>query len=153
PVQALGRSRSMPERSDSRWSPICPTALSCEEKPASGIQTNSGSRAARGSLSSGTPAILDPIGPMPQHDPNNVSNTTGQDVTGRVSALALATIAGNQNALFLGAAGGGIWRSTDFAFAATPSWTRLTDYIGIQDPSTGLGAGTIDVGSILVVPG
>src|SRR5262245_28436053 len=35
------------------------------------------------------------IGPAPQHDPLGVSLTPNQDVTGRVSALAFATIGGN----------------------------------------------------------
>jgi hypothetical protein len=91
-----------------------------------------------------------PIGPAPQHDLNSKLEPGAQDMTGRISALAVATINGNQQALFVGAAGGGLWRSTDFA-NGRPTWTPLTDNIGIQDPSTGLGAGAIDVGSIAVV--
>ena len=91
------------------------------------------------------PVLWTPIGPAPQNDPGP------QPVTGRISALALATINGQQT-LFLGAAGGGIWKSTDFNIG-NPTWTPLTDQIGVSDPKTGLGAGAIDVGSIAVGPG
>ena len=61
-----------------------------------------------------------PIGPAPQHDPNGVTNVPHEDTSGRVSALALSTNydGANHQALFLGAAGGGIWRSTNFASAS-----------------------------------
>jgi hypothetical protein len=61
-----------------------------------------------------------------------------------------------RTALFLGAAGGGIWRSTDFT-NVNPTWTSLTDFVGLSgnspiDPKTGDGVGAIDVGCITVDP-
>jgi hypothetical protein len=83
----------------------------------------------------------------------------GQDVTGRVSALAISTYinaAGQAvDVLFLGSAGGGVWRSDDFKNpAGRISWKPLTDSANaILDPLTGIGAGTIDVGALAVVRG
>lgn len=71
-----------------------------------------------------------------------------ENVSGRVSALAYAPDVDGAGtpALFVGAAGGGVWRSTDFT-SASPTWTPLTDILAL-DPYTECGA--IDVGCIAV---
>jgi hypothetical protein len=77
-------------------------------------------------------------------------------MTGRVTALAFGQDNSGTPAMFLGAASGGVWRSTDF-MNAQPTWTPLTDFAGLNVPGginrqTGLGAGAIDVGAIAVDP-
>src|SRR5205807_7385352 len=59
------------------------------------------------------------IGPGAQHDPNGLTNIPHQDISGRVSALAITTVRGNDQELLLGAAGGGVWGSSSFT-GATP---------------------------------
>jgi hypothetical protein len=85
------------------------------------------------------------FGPAPQ-----LSGTGTSSVSGRVSALAYSPDIDGQGtqAFFVGAAGGGVWRSTDFE-SASPHWTPLTDNIG-QPPQ--LENGAVDVGSIAVDP-
>jgi hypothetical protein len=95
-----------------------------------------------------------PIGPAPQHDPNSTYPGVG-DTTGRISALAISTNydgLGHQ-ALLAGEAGGGLWRSTDFASSSSPTWTTLTDFVGLPtDTANGFGSGAIDVGAVAVDP-
>jgi hypothetical protein len=66
-------------------------------------------------------------------------------------------------ALFLGAAGGGVWRSTNFVNTDgtpnnNPTFTPLMDFAGLNapgpgiDPQTGQGAGAIDIGAVAVGP-
>lgn len=91
------------------------------------------------------------LGPKPQLNPNGLNLPAGEATSGRVSALAFGTY-NNQAALYLGSASGGVWHSTDFNTSA-PTWTPLTDSgapISTVDPTSGLGAGAIDVGSLLV---
>jgi hypothetical protein len=103
------------------------------------------------------PAGIDPgvdwssIGPMPLMSGNIA-------ISGRVSALAVSDdfdlqTPGNQPAMFLGSAGGAVWRSTNFtAAAAQVTWTNVTDFLGLTelnaDPTTAHGAGASDIGSI-----
>ncbi len=80
-----------------------------------------------------------PIGPAPQQDGAlSFLNPPGYPqraapVTGRVAALAYSPdIGGGQQALFLGAASGGIWRTTDFlpkstTLSPTPKWQQVSD--------------------------
>lgn len=77
--------------------------------------------------------------------------TQNENVSGRVSAVAYAPDVDGAGtaALFVGAAGGGVWRSTNFT-ASAPTWTPLTDNIAL-DPYTECGA--IDVGCISVDTG
>jgi hypothetical protein len=96
-----------------------------------------------------------PIGPAPQQDAGGIVTGTGkvQNLTGRISALAVAPDARNADQLILGAAGGGIWTSR--IVASPPTWAVSdTDTIGLNtlDAQTGLGAGAIDIGSIAVDP-
>jgi hypothetical protein len=101
-----------------------------------------------------------PIGPAPLlNSQSDLTGAVNEAVTGRVTAVAIGQTNAGQPALFLGAAAGGIWRSTDFT-GANPTWTPLTDLVGRTvpvgpdiDPVTGLGAGAIDVGAIAVDPG
>jgi hypothetical protein len=89
-----------------------------------------------------------PLGPAPQLDPNAIS-TGSPTVSGRVSSLAFGQFLGSP-ALYLGAASGGVWRSSNFS-TATPTWAPLTDRIAPTNLTTGLGAGLIDTGSIATV--
>ncbi len=90
------------------------------------------------------------LGPAPQLWP--FSGTAGVQpnttTSGRVSALAVGQY-GGVSVLYVGAAGGGVWRSNDLT-SATRTWTPLTDNPVTVNNTTGLGAGAIDVGSIAV---
>src|SRR5262249_20663477 len=96
------------------------------------------------------PASWTPIGPAPQHDPSAVSTQPNEDVTGRISALMFAKVNG-LDTLYLGAAGGGVWTSTNFN-DANPTWATATDNLPVTDARTGLGAGAIDVGTLAQAP-
>src|SRR5262249_20418362 len=91
------------------------------------------------------------LGPAPQLNPAaNLNVPPGEATSGRVTSLAFGTY-NNQTALYVGTASGGVWRSTDFN-TNTPTWTPLTDSggpISTIDAPSGLGAGAIDVGSLL----
>ena len=95
-----------------------------------------------------------PIGPAPQESATPISA-----VTGRVSALSLVptSIDGVRTpTLFLGAAGGGIWRSIDYSGdpingRVNPSWQPLTDQIELGGGTIPVGLGAIDVGAIATV--
>ena len=55
-----------------------------------------------------------PAGPAPQlQGERDLAGTWNQNTTGRITALAIGQY-GDEPALFVGAAGGGVWRSTDF---------------------------------------
>jgi len=97
------------------------------------------------------PAAWQPIGPAPlwshlDHD------RIESPFSGRISALAVSPNYDQQNhaALFVGAAGGGIWRSTDFATSDKPSFMPLTDFVSALNGAPVNGA--ITVGSIAVDP-
>jgi hypothetical protein len=78
--------------------------------------------------------------------------SSGEAVSGRISALAIANTHIQQvPTLFLGAAGGGVWTSISFT-GDNPSYTPETDNLSITNADSGLGAGAIDVGSIAVDP-
>jgi hypothetical protein len=62
-----------------------------------------------------------PVGPAPIL---NSVNTGGAPVSGRVTGIAADP--GNANDVYLAAADGGVWKTTD-AYDATPTWTPLTD--------------------------
>jgi hypothetical protein len=86
------------------------------------------------------------IGPAPEQ--GGLQGPT--PVTGRVSALALVnTHTPSVQTLFLGAAGGGVWTSTN-CWEASPTYTPRTDNFSVTDIGSGLGAGAIDVGAIAV---
>lgn len=85
------------------------------------------------------------IGPAPQQQ-------AGGPVTGRITALAITkTHIQQAPTLFLGAAGGGVWDSIDF-MTTSPHYGPLTDNFPVIDPTSGIGAGAIDVGAIAVDP-
>ncbi|HEY3269052.1 MAG TPA: FG-GAP-like repeat-containing protein [Armatimonadota bacterium] len=83
------------------------------------------------------------FGPSPQ-------NNGDQKVSGRVSALAYSPNydGAGTPALYVGAASGGVWRSSNFT-GSTPTWTPLTDNLGLA-PTVETGA--ICTGSIAVDP-
>src|SRR4029077_7297153 len=68
-------------------------------------------------------------GPFTEVDPNVLTFTgSTQTISGRITALVLDTASGCTLSfcrLWVGAAGGGVWRTTN-ALAATPNWTFLT---------------------------
>ena len=74
-----------------------------------------------------------------------ILNRTNADyvASGRVTALAIApTCAPGNCRLWVGAAGGGVWR-TDDGLASTPSWTNVSGSFG----TSAIGALTYDAGS------
>ncbi len=99
-----------------------------------------------------------PLGPAPQQNGQyNLQGEWVENVTGQISVLAFGQDNSRREALFLGAATGGAWRSTNFA-SNNPTWVPLTDFAGLPgpgpaiDPQTGLGAGAINVSAIAVDP-
>jgi hypothetical protein len=82
------------------------------------------------------------IGPSVADVPNILTFTGTEYVTsGRITALGIApTCAPGNCRLYVGAAGGGVWR-TDDALAATPSWTFVS-----------VSFGTNAIGSLLLDP-
>ncbi|HWY41582.1 MAG TPA: hypothetical protein VNX27_12400 [Chthoniobacterales bacterium] len=72
-----------------------------------------------------------PTGPTLATDPSVLTfSGAATTVSGRITALALDTASGCTPGfcrLWVGAAGGGIWRTTN-ALAASPSWTFLTSF-------------------------
>lgn len=92
-----------------------------------------------------------PLGPAPL-----LSNATGslgeQDygpITGPVTALAVDPNDGSGNTVYIGAANGGVWKSSNAAAAdpATVAWTPLTD----QQPTLSTGAIAIQPGNSQVI--
>jgi len=97
----------------------------------------------------------EPLGPAPQSNGWwTVADAPTEPVTGRASALAFGQDNAGQAALFLGAEGGGVFRSiVDAAFTAnTPTWSARTEF-DVVDPQTGVGAGYANINSITVDPG
>ncbi len=86
------------------------------------------------------------IGPSPISNPTGFPPAFPQNetFTGRVTSLAFGQYQ-NQTALFIGSAGGGVWRSTNFN-TPNPTYTPLTDSIPLD--ANGLSAGSMDVGSV-----
>ena len=72
-----------------------------------------------------------PTGPFVSSDPSILTfSGAATTVSGRITALALDTASGCTASfcrLWVGAAGGGIWRTTN-ALSASPSWTFLTSF-------------------------
>ena len=96
-------------------------------------------------------AIWTSIGPTSQTW--NIPNPyipQGTTTSGRVSAINFGQFQ-NQPAMYVGAAGGGVWVSTDYMLP-NPTWQPLTDApAGVMiNPVTGVGSGALAVGSIAV---
>ncbi len=79
-------------------------------------------------------------------------------VTGRVTSLAFSpdVTGGNQPALFLGSASGGVWRSTPGTWnQVSPTWTEVSDNLVINGQRTSpdkAPAGINDIGALAVDP-
>lgn len=92
-----------------------------------------------------------PYGPAPEADGYNVAPSYAPEaVSGHVRALAYSPdIDGHGTpAIFLGAATGGVWRSTDFA-SASPTWAPLANDIGLSPEAS---AGSEEIGCLTVDP-
>ncbi len=93
------------------------------------------------------------IGPAPELDPQALV-ARGDPITGRVSALVFSQDNAFQDVLLLGAAGGGVWASTNFT-NASPTWSLTnTDTRGLNtlEAINGRFAGLIDTGTLAVDP-
>ena len=75
-------------------------------------------------------SLWTPIGPEPIHELGCCGSTIEFDANGRVNSIAVHP--SDPNRLYLGSAGGGIWRSND----GGSTWTPLTD----SQPSLGIGS-------------
>lgn len=102
-------------------------------------------------------AAWSPIGPAPQ---STIAGSVAVNFTGRVSALAVGQDNLGMPALFLGAASGGVWRTTNWdaatdQFSDTPTWTQVSGSVTLPDltaiPPSGL-VGTNNIGAIAVDP-
>jgi hypothetical protein len=90
-----------------------------------------------------------PLGPAPQANGYVAPPAYApEDVSGHVRALAWSpdVDGGGTPALFLGAANGGVWRTTD-PLSPAPTWKPLTDQLGLAPEQA---AGAIQVGSLAV---
>jgi hypothetical protein len=104
------------------------------------------------------PAWL-PIGPKPQARWIAPDDSFAQNVSGRITSLAYSpNFDGSSHpALFLGTAGGGIWR-TDQPAAATPTWRAVSDEPRtpsgqfVRDVDPRLAAGAAAIGALAVDP-
>src|SRR5262249_50341286 len=96
-----------------------------------------------------------PLGPAPETQWPSVGSNFPEAVTGRVTSLAL-----NNGLLYLGTAGGGVWRSTDGTFT---SWvdslynnagqlqvTRYGDTETLDKADPRLAAGVMAIGALAV---
>ena len=88
--------------------------------------------------------------------PGQVASSLYGNVTGRVTALALDPADATGNTLYLGTTGGGIWKSTNAAGAASSvTFTPLTDTLpafspgGAVLPPLSIGAMAISYGELL----
>jgi hypothetical protein len=102
-------------------------------------------------------ASLAPLlaGPWAALGPNGVSAdalvasestpaSIGTVYSGRATAIAVSpTCVPGNCALFLGAAGGGVWKTPD-ALAATPTWSQVSDAAGTGIPSNAIGSIAFD---------
>src|SRR5713226_7061230 len=89
------------------------------------------------------------VGPAPE-DATGFGVAAG--VSGRVWTIALSPNFDGSGtpALFLGIAGGGVWRSIDYA-SASPTWTPLTDHLPETIPLQRKG-GLLNIGALAVDP-
>lgn len=74
-------------------------------------------------------------------------------VTGRVSALALDPGDATNNTLYVGTAGGGVWKSTNAA-SGSITFTALTDTLPVFSPNAGTAViPSLSIGAVAVQPG
>src|SRR4051812_29829668 len=87
-----------------------------------------------------------PVGPAPL--PQGQTETRTDPVSGRITAIAIHPT--NPDIVFVGTAGGGLYRTLN-GQAANPTWTPLMDTIQLQ--SNGVSAlGTLSIGAIAIAP-
>lgn len=135
--------RGIARKLEMRKTPAGESSLSPHAmQPASSSQlmsTQSASPAA--SLPSTLGVQWTPLGPAP------IQPLAGQNygpVTGRVTAIAIDSHDSTGNTLFIGAGGGGVWKSTNAAdVASSVKWTPLTD----NQPTLSIGALALQPGN------
>jgi hypothetical protein len=93
-------------------------------------------------------AAWQPIGP------DSILSPTYGNLTGRVTALALDLNDTTGNTLFLGATGGGVWKSTNAAGPlANVTFTPLTDTLPVFSPNAGSGTlASLSIGALAIQP-
>lgn len=98
---------------------------------------------------SGLNAAWQPIGP------NQVASIAYGNVTGRVTAIAIDPADATGNTVYLGATGGGVWKSTNAAGpAASVSFAPLTDAVPAFSPNAGTSViPSLSIGAVSVQPG
>jgi hypothetical protein len=86
--------------------------------------------------------------------PNAVASPTYGNLTGRVTALALDPNDTTGNTLYLGATGGGVWKSTNAAGPlAAVTFAPLTDTLLVFSPNAGSGiVPSLSIGALAVQP-
>ncbi len=96
-----------------------------------------------------------PVGPWVALGPDGVpasglvvnestGGTVGTIFSGRATAIAVAPNCTDPNCtVFIGAAGGGVWKTTN-ALAATPTWTQVSDDAATGIPSNAIGSIVFD---------
>jgi hypothetical protein len=87
--------------------------------------------------------------------PAQVANPTYGNVTGRVTAIAIDPADASGNTVYLGTTGGGVWKSTNAAGAASAvSFLPLTDTLPVFDLSAGSSATpSLSIGSLAIANG
>jgi hypothetical protein len=99
-----------------------------------------------------TPANL--TAPWQPLGPNAILSPTYGNLTGRVTALALDPNDTSGNTLYLGATGGGVWKSTNAAGPlAAVTFAPLTDTLPVFSPNAGTGVvPSLSIGALAVQP-
>ncbi|MES2392318.1 MAG: choice-of-anchor D domain-containing protein [Acidobacteriota bacterium] len=85
--------------------------------------------------------------------PTSITSTTYGNLTGRITALTLDPNDPTNNTLYLGATGGGVWKSTNAAGPlAAITFTPLTDTLPVFAANTGAAVPSLSIGALAVQP-
>ncbi len=110
---------------------------------------------ARAQAIAANPALAPLSAPWTPAGPAAIQSLQYGAISGRVTALALDPTDPTGNTLFVGTAGGGLWKSTNAAGpTAQVTFTPLTDTLPAFSPSAGSAATpSLSIGALLALPG
>ncbi len=111
--------------------------------------------AARAQALAASPTLAPLSAPWTPAGPTAIQSLQFGAISGRVTALALDPTDISGNTLFVGTAGGGLWKSTDAAGpTAQITFTPLTDTLPAFSPSADSAATpSLSIGALLALPG
>jgi hypothetical protein len=91
--------------------------------------------------------------PWQQLGPSSIVSPTWNNLTGRITALALDPNDNTSNTLYMGATGAGVWKSTNAAGPlASITFTPLTDNLPVFSANTGASVPSLSIGALAVQP-